>query len=75
MRTRLLPARLLVRVQPGGPEGCEDVAQSAERLTLTQEVVGSMPTVLAKRVGVSPRRKWMRGAVLTRRLRVRLPPG
>ena len=45
MRARFLPARLLVRVQFGGPR--EDVAQLAERLTLTQEVVGSKPAVLA----------------------------
>jgi hypothetical protein len=49
---------------------CGDVAQLAERLTLTQEVVGSMPAVLA----ISAKRNRMRAGVLNRRLWVRVPP-
>ena len=52
MRARFLPVRLLVRVQLGGPS-FGDVAQLAERLTLTQEVVGSMPAVPANQVAHS----------------------
>lgn len=73
MRGRLLPGRVRVRLPPGGPVR-GDVAQLAERLTLTQDVVGSKPAVPAK-CDVSLRRNWMRGTVLTCRLRVRLPPG
>lgn len=68
---RLLNAASRVRISPGQPDW--DVAQLAERLSLTQEVLGSRPSVPAK-YG-SPRRNRMRAEFLTPRMSVRVRPG
>jgi hypothetical protein len=73
-RGRFLPGRVRVRLPPGGPVswGCSSIGRAPDSDSGGRrfEACRPLPTC-----DVSSRRNWMRGTVLTCRLRVRLPPG